>query len=208
MKNNHRFPHCVVFVSGCLQRRGQPETDLQWVGFHLSLLDLGRTQRKKRHNRQRKIMLREKMHVSSGCVKSVRVAVPRHMKMTLRTLWSQGPMTRKKRTRKTARSPWLVPVRWMVTGIFESSQSCYLWNQIKCQASLSCIFVFTELLLNVRSINLMKSKSGENRTEHHTNHYHSNNFIIRRGQNFQMWVTLSRPFNPNTDKLHLELKTG
>uniref|UniRef100_A0AAQ6IID0 Protein-glutamine gamma-glutamyltransferase K n=1 Tax=Anabas testudineus TaxID=64144 RepID=A0AAQ6IID0_ANATE len=74
--------------------------------------------------------------------------------------------------------------------------------------TLSYIFVFTELLLKVRSINLMKSKSGENRTEHHTNRYHGDDFVIRRGQNFQLWITLSRPFNPNTDKLHLELKTG
>lgn len=54
----------------------------------------------------------------------------------------------------------------------------------------------------------MKSQSGENRTKHHTNLYQSQNLIIRRGQPFQMWVTLSRPLDRNTDKLHLELKTG
>uniref|UniRef100_A0A8D0CXU1 Protein-glutamine gamma-glutamyltransferase K n=1 Tax=Sander lucioperca TaxID=283035 RepID=A0A8D0CXU1_SANLU len=70
------------------------------------------------------------------------------------------------------------------------------------------VFVFTELLLKVRSIDLMKSKSGGNRTEHHTNLYQRDDFVIRRGQTFQMWITLSRPFNPSTDKLHLQLKTG
>ncbi|KAM9386374.1 protein-glutamine gamma-glutamyltransferase K-like [Pholidichthys leucotaenia] len=65
-----------------------------------------------------------------------------------------------------------------------------------------------ELLLNVQSIDLMKSKSGQNRTKHHTTLYQSENFIIRRGQTFQMWINLSRPFNPDSDELHLDFKTG
>ncbi|KAF7692420.1 hypothetical protein HF521_010030 [Silurus meridionalis] len=62
--------------------------------------------------------------------------------------------------------------------------------------------------LVVRSMDLLSSKTGPNRKEHHTEQYHSDELIIRRGQNFQIMLDLSRPFNINMDKLHLELKTG
>lgn len=63
-------------------------------------------------------------------------------------------------------------------------------------------------MLSVRSVDLLSSKTGQNRLEHHTNLYHGNELIIRRGQTFQIELDLSRPFNSNTDKLHLDLKTG
>uniref|UniRef100_A0A669BSW3 Protein-glutamine gamma-glutamyltransferase K n=1 Tax=Oreochromis niloticus TaxID=8128 RepID=A0A669BSW3_ORENI len=57
--------------------------------------------------------------------------------------------------------------------------------------NMSYVFSFfsSEVLLKVKSIDLLKSKSGANRTEHHTHLYQSDNLIIRRG-------------------LHLDLKTG
>ncbi|KAK6325845.1 hypothetical protein J4Q44_G00051870 [Coregonus suidteri] len=65
-----------------------------------------------------------------------------------------------------------------------------------------------ELMLSVHSVDLLSSKTGQNRLEHHTDLYHGNELIIRRGQTFQIELDLSRPFNSNTDKLHLDLKTG
>lgn len=68
--------------------------------------------------------------------------------------------------------------------------------------------LFSDLSLVVLSMDLLSSKTGQNRKEHHTEQYYGNELIIRRGQTFQIMLDLSRHFNINTDKLHLELKTG
>uniref|UniRef100_A0AAY5KF82 Protein-glutamine gamma-glutamyltransferase K n=1 Tax=Esox lucius TaxID=8010 RepID=A0AAY5KF82_ESOLU len=65
-----------------------------------------------------------------------------------------------------------------------------------------------ELLLSVCSVDLLSNKTGQNRLEHHTDLYHGNELIIRRGQTFLMELDLSRPFNSKIDKLHLDLRTG
>ncbi|KAM9439389.1 protein-glutamine gamma-glutamyltransferase K-like [Clarias gariepinus] len=65
-----------------------------------------------------------------------------------------------------------------------------------------------DLSLVIRSVDLLSSKTSQNRKEHHTEQYHGNELIIRRGQTFHIMLDLSRSFNINTDKLYLELKTG
>ncbi|XP_006008136.1 protein-glutamine gamma-glutamyltransferase K [Latimeria chalumnae] len=65
-----------------------------------------------------------------------------------------------------------------------------------------------ENLLKVKNIDLLKKPEEINKKSHHTDEYEYDELIIRRGQPFQVKLEFSRPFNPETDKLFLELKLG
>lgn len=91
---------------------------------------------------------------------------------------------------------------------FETSFHTLQLKFLKLSFSSLSLSFSSELTLAVRSVDLLSEKSDRNKTEHHTDQYNSDQLIIRRGQTFQIELDLSRPFNPNTDKLHLEMKTG
>ncbi|XP_056148805.1 protein-glutamine gamma-glutamyltransferase K [Lampris incognitus] len=65
-----------------------------------------------------------------------------------------------------------------------------------------------DMMLLVHSVDLLSSQTGQNRQEHHTDLFHGDELIIRRGQTFQMELELNRPFSADTDKLHLDFRTG
>lgn len=69
-------------------------------------------------------------------------------------------------------------------------------------------YVSSEIKLLVNSVDLLSTKKSQNRLEHHTDLFQGDKMIIRRGQTFQMEVELNRPFNSDTHKIHLDLKTG
>ncbi|XP_073678855.1 protein-glutamine gamma-glutamyltransferase K-like [Garra rufa] len=66
-------------------------------------------------------------------------------------------------------------------------------------------FNFKYSPLTVQSVDLLKSKGGLNRRQHHTDAYFSDNLIVRRGQTFYMTIEFSRPFNRKTDNLALQM---
>ncbi|XP_064416453.1 protein-glutamine gamma-glutamyltransferase K [Latimeria chalumnae] len=65
-----------------------------------------------------------------------------------------------------------------------------------------------ENILTVKSINLLKGKEEINKKSHHTDEFEYDELIVRRGQSFHIKLELSRPFNPEADKLLLEMHLG
>lgn len=62
-------------------------------------------------------------------------------------------------------------------------------------------------MLVVTGVDLLSSRSDENRREHHTDEYEYDELILRRGQAFRMVLYLSRPYE-SSDRVTLELQIG
>lgn len=66
---------------------------------------------------------------------------------------------------------------------------------------------FAEGMLVVTGVDLLSSRSDENRREHHTDEFEYDELILRRGQAFHMVLFLSRPYE-SSDSVTLELHIG
>ncbi|XP_049423506.1 coagulation factor XIII A chain [Epinephelus fuscoguttatus] len=62
--------------------------------------------------------------------------------------------------------------------------------------------------LDIWDVDMMRKPDEVNKKEHHTQLYHSDHLIVRRGQEFQVKVTFNRPYKPDSDKFALEFVIG
>lgn len=66
---------------------------------------------------------------------------------------------------------------------------------------------FTEGMLVVTGVDLLCSRSDQNRREHHTDEFEYDELIVRRGQPFHMILFLNREYE-SSDRIALELLIG
>ncbi|KAM9718345.1 coagulation factor XIII A chain [Menidia menidia] len=62
--------------------------------------------------------------------------------------------------------------------------------------------------LDIWDVDMMKRPDQSNKMEHHTAPFHSDLLVVRRGQEFRVSVTFSRPYRPDHDKFALEFVIG
>lgn len=79
------------------------------------------------------------------------------------------------------------------------------WTPREAFLSQSC--GFAEGMLVVTGVDLLSSRSDQNRREHHTDEFEYDELILRRGQPFHMVLFLSRPYE-SSDHVTLELCIG
>lgn len=62
--------------------------------------------------------------------------------------------------------------------------------------------------LDIVAVDMMSQEGEVNKQQHRTMFYNSTNLIVRRGQEFLVKLTFSRPYNPKGDKFALEFVIG
>ncbi|KAM3842419.1 coagulation factor XIII A chain [Diretmus argenteus] len=62
--------------------------------------------------------------------------------------------------------------------------------------------------LDIWDVNMLRRSDEINKVEHHTYLYNSDQLVVRRGQEFQIQITFSRPYNPSQDKFAVEFVIG
>lgn len=75
------------------------------------------------------------------------------------------------------------------------------------ETSMFLLSVHSEYL-DISDVDMMKGSDEINKQQHHTKFYNSDYLIVRRGQEFQVKITFSRPYNPAEDKFALEFVIG
>lgn len=63
-------------------------------------------------------------------------------------------------------------------------------------------------ILDVWEVNLLRGREDSNKLLHHTKAFNSEFLIVRRGQEFQVQITFSRPYKPAEDKFAVEFVIG
>ncbi|XP_042256991.1 coagulation factor XIII A chain [Thunnus maccoyii] len=62
--------------------------------------------------------------------------------------------------------------------------------------------------LDIWDVDMMRKPNEDNKMQHHTMLYNSENLIVRRGQEFQVKITFNRPYKPAEDKFAVEFVIG
>lgn len=81
------------------------------------------------------------------------------------------------------------------------------WSGLLVDSSLTQECGLTEGMLVVTGVDLLCSRSDQNRREHHTDEFEYDELIVRRGQPFHMVLILNREYE-SSDRIALELLIG
>lgn len=92
-------------------------------------------------------------------------------------------------------------------GISRGLRSCRGRSELLSGPLLTPRCGLAEGMLVVTGVDLLGSRSDQNRREHHTDEFEYDELIVRRGQPFLMVLFLNRPYE-SSDRIALELLIG